>query len=251
MSTVPFCEPVRTDTEHHSCYNLYMAPIHVTQHVHRLVDQLVPDRCVLCLTVMQSRSATLLCGYCWEALPWLAPHEAAATSQSWAYGKVTIPLRHTTYARFLVQQFKFQRRERAGQVLAQAMYEAVVHAYGNREKLPSALIPCPMAWRRMFSRGQNHAAVIAYRLHRQLGVAYRPVFGRRHTAPQQGKTRAARKALPDDTFFVKRPKRLDQIDHVALVDDVLTTGSTAQAMAHVLRQQGVQRIDLWCATRAL
>ena len=60
-------------------------------------------------------------------------------------------------------------------------------------------------------------------------------------------------AMPADTFTARRSVHLKQQlaqRHVAIVDDVLTTGSTVRLLTNKLRQAGARRVDVWAATRA-
>lgn len=71
---------------------------------------------------------------------------------------------------------------------------------------------------------------------------------KKQTPPQRTITRQQRLNLSADVFRVMKPIRHH---HVALVDDVLTTGATVKAMAASLSAGGVTRVDAWCATRAV
>jgi predicted amidophosphoribosyltransferase len=70
----------------------------------------------------------------------------------------------------------------------------------------------------------------------------------RATCAQSGLDAAARAANLRDAFQVAQVDNLPR--HVALLDDVLTTGHTAQAAAAALRAAGVEYIEVWCCARA-
>jgi predicted amidophosphoribosyltransferase len=70
---------------------------------------------------------------------------------------------------------------------------------------------------------------------------------RRNTGHQLGLSAAARRDNLDAAFALRRCVP----DHVAVVDDVLTTGTTAAQIASALRDAGVQRVDIWVLARAL
>ena len=73
-------------------------------------------------------------------------------------------------------------------------------------------------------------------------------IARRHPPPQaKAESVAERLANVEGAFTVRRwPADLRE---VAIVDDVLTTGATASALAGVLRDRGVERIEVWCCAR--
>ena len=106
----------------------------------------------------------------------------------------------------------------------------------------------------MLSRGYNQAYWLAQPLGRQLDI---PIlngsFKRRNGPAQRTQTRAARMRTPADTFTARRYVHLKQQlaqRHIAIVDDVLTTGSTVRLLTNKLRQAGARRVDVWAATRA-
>lgn len=96
-------------------------------------------------------------------------------------------------------------------------------------------------------RGHNQADYLASRLARRLGIKFRPILKKRHRPPQRTLSRAERQHLPANTFSLRKDI---EHRHVVVVDDVLTTGSTMRAIINQLEKQGIQRVDIWCATRA-
>jgi ComF family protein len=148
----------------------------------------------------------------------------------------------------LVQAFKFNRQLAAGRVLAGLMCRHIA----NRDvPFPDALVPVPLhAWRQ-FRRGFNQSYELAACVGRTLGIPLQAagLRRRRHTRAQSGLDRSQRRRNVRGAFqwVTRQPPR----PHVALVDDVMTTGTTAAECARVLRRAGAQRVDIWLAARAL
>jgi ComF family protein len=123
----------------------------------------------------------------------------------------------------------------------------------ERERWPAALpalvVPVPLHPRRLVERGYNQAAELARYAARHLGLPLAPrlLERRRDTAGQTQLDSAARAANVAGAFAARQPLAGA---HVALVDDVLTTGSTARAAAAALRTAGAARIELWVAAQA-
>ncbi len=112
-----------------------------------------------------------------------------------------------------------------------------------------AIVPVPLSARREHQRGYNQAREIANFAANELGL---PVEGRlvrriRETAEQTGLSAGARRRNLRDAFLLEAravPSR------VAIVDDVLTTGATTEALALVLRRAGCRHIEVWSVARA-
>jgi len=143
----------------------------------------------------------------------------------------------------LVGRFKFSADLAAGGYLGQALAVRATHA-----PRPDLLLASPASAQRLQERGFNPALVLARAVGRELGI---PVHARalakiRHTPPQAGLDRADRRRNLRGAFAVR-----GQIDglHVAVVDDVMTTGSTLSAIAQVLREAGASRVSGWVAAR--
>ena len=115
---------------------------------------------------------------------------------------------------------------------------------------PQALVPVPLHPARLRQRGYDQALELARRLARLGGLPVRADALRRvrATAAQTRLDAAARQRNLQAAFAVRAGVTLPA--HVALVDDVMTTGATLHACARVLLAAGVRRVDAWCIARA-
>ena len=123
-----------------------------------------------------------------------------------------------------------------------------LRAHYQEASWPAAIIPVPLHWRKLQQRGFNQAALIAQSLARitPCPVRYNTVK-RTKTISQQGLSARQRNRNVRGTFKLVKP--LD-CTHVALVDDVMTTGSTLEELCRLLKRNGVLSVDVWCLARA-
>lgn len=220
-----------------------------------ITSVLLPPVCCLCGAAGQ-RPDLDLCDVCTTFLPLNDPMTGAPLEEH-ADLRKTAPGSGTTLVRLLVpfhylypvdhmiRALKF-RGERVyarvlGAFLAQA-YQAMHHP------APDVLIPIPLHRQRYRERGFNQAQEIARFAAARLGLPIdtRSLVRSTATAEQSGLTLAERKRNVRGAFRVVGHIRAQR---VALVDDVLTTGSTALAAATALLQAGVREVELWATAR--
>jgi ComF family protein len=144
----------------------------------------------------------------------------------------------------LLPRFKFHHDLAAGRLLSQLMAQALTDA-GR----PQALVPVPLHQARLRSRGYDQALELAKPLARALRLPMLPDALRRirATAPQSELDAARRRRNLRRAFDARRDPPLPA--HVALVDDVMTTGATLHAATDALRRAGVARVDAWVCAR--
>jgi ComF family protein len=143
----------------------------------------------------------------------------------------------------LVQRFKYAGDLAVGKWLATQL---AAHACGFPG--PQLLVPMPITAARLRQRGFNQAVEIARVVSRRVRVptCARLLERTRDAPPQSGLGRRARRANLRDAFACRQPLG---VRHVALVDDVITTGATADAAARVLKRAGAERVDVWTLAR--
>jgi ComF family protein len=124
-------------------------------------------------------------------------------------------------------------------------------------ELPDCIVPMPLHRQRYRERGFCQTTAIA----RHLAARLRDARGHRlpvrtgllqrvrATRAQSGLSAAERAANLRGAFTVATPAQLPR--HVALLDDVMTTGHTALAAAAALKSAGIARVEIWCCARAL
>jgi ComF family protein len=107
------------------------------------------------------------------------------------------------------------------------------------------LVPVPLHRTRLWQRGFNQSALVARELSRRLKLPTSPFALRRlrRTPPLKGMSPLQRRKTVAGAFQVT-DKSLVAGKTVILVDDVLTTGSTADACARTLRRAGAARVEL-------
>lgn len=149
----------------------------------------------------------------------------------------------------LVRRFKFHGDLACGQLLAEVLAQLVLSRMRlSAEYRPDLVIPVPLHFLRRFRRGYNQAELLARVLHQRCGIPIALGRLRRvvNTEAQSGLDRKARRKNLEHAFACKPV----EAGHVALVDDVLTTGTTLQECASVIKKAGAGKVSVWVAARA-
>jgi len=135
--------------------------------------------------------------------------------------------------------------------LARLLGEQLARRLAPETARPDLIIPVPLHGARLRERGYNQALEIARPVARAFGVLldFRSLVRVRATAPQTGMTVAARRKNLRGAFAWHAGSEMRNL-RVALVDDVMTTGSTVQAAAKCLRAAGAREVEIWVIARA-
>lgn len=144
-------------------------------------------------------------------------------------------------------RFKFHHDLAAGRLLAELMSDACAHA-----PRPQALVPVPLHQARLRSRGYDQALELATPLSRALSLPLRTGLLQRVRATSAQSSLQARdrhRNLEGAFAVVDGAEKHKLPAHVALVDDVMTTGATLHAAARALLEAGVARVDAWACAR--
>lgn len=179
-------------------------------------------------------SAIMICGQCLRR----APHFHACVA----------PFRYDYPLDRLIQGLKYRGQMAYGRVLGRLLANHLLAR--PRSDLPQLLIPTPLAPRRYRARGFNQSHEIALPLARALQIDLRGdlLIRQRETGEQAGLKQAERRRNVRHAFALVKPLSADQ---VAILDDVITTGSTANEMAKVLRRAGAKRVEAWALARSV
>lgn len=217
---------------------------------------LFPHYCLLC--EVRFEGVRDLCEHCHVALPWndsACPRCGQPLTSAGCIScrrlpvsclQTVAPLRYEEAIATWVQALKFHSGFREGQVLGELLATAVEGTLGNRGR-PDCIVPMPLATRRLLRRGHNQAAfiarIISKRVH--IPVRHRLLTRTRATLKQADLPRSARRANVVRAFAASDVTGL----HIALVDDVLTTGATMQSATRVLLANGAAAVEWWVAAR--
>ena len=148
----------------------------------------------------------------------------------------------------LITRFKFH----AALDLAPTFAAAIAGAAEGAAWRPSLLLPVPLAAERLRERGYNQAWEVARRLARRLSIPSEPalLLRLRDTAHQLALPPGERAGNVRGAFAVEPLRRAELAGaDVAIVDDVMTTGSTVAELAGVLKQAGAARVAVWVFAR--
>lgn len=209
-------------------------------------------------------TALPLCTPCENQLPWLlngCPRCALpmglrgvlcadCLKQPPAFEQVHAPWIYGFPVDSLISQFKHRSHWPFGYLLAELLGRSLQDRFDHGLARPSALLPVPMTDSRQRRRGYNQATLLAQWLERSLGLPCRPdqlLRVQDTPAQQQLDARARQRNLLK--AFALAPAAQVEGQHLALVDDVLTTGATAQALARLLMRAGAARVDIYCLAR--
>lgn len=232
----------------------------------RLLDALLPPRCLGCRAAVDRQGG--ICAACWSGLAFLGPPLCAccgrpfevATPEGTVCGDclrdpppfeaARAGLVYDDASRPLIAAFKYHDRTPMAPLLALWM----ARAGGELLVRADVIVPVPLHWTRLFTRRFNQSAMLAAELGRISGRPVLPdaLVRRRRTRPQARLARAARLRNLRGAIAV-HPRRAERLRgaRVLLVDDVLTTGTTVDVCARVLRRGGAAAVDVLTVARVV
>ncbi|URD61208.1 ComF family protein [Sphingomonas sp. KRR8] len=224
------------------------------------LDFALPPRCAGCGAIVDE--VGLFCTICWPQMEWLAggcqrcgiPLRAteaetcaACLAEPGKLDRIRAAVAYDERARLLVLRLKYGRKTALAKVMAGYMQRPL------REFAADALlIPVPLHRSRLWSRGFNQAALIAAALAK--GSEHRSdpflLARTRRTPKLKGMTVAERWRTVQGAFAL-RPGKSVEGRHLVLVDDVYTSGSTAEACARLLKRKGAASVSLLAWARVV
>ncbi len=193
------------------------------------LPQLPTNHCPICLWPVPTAE---VCGACLTKPP--------------AFTRTIAAFRYTFPVDALIHSLKYRTHLAITPILANLL----ITRLKTLPLLPDVMIPMPLHPIRLRERGFNQAMEISRYISKQMGIALLPDSCNRikHTPPQTGLPWKERQKNIRKAFDCK-------IDlsgkHIALVDDVMTTGATLNELAKVLHQQGAAEISNWVIARTL
>lgn len=231
-----------------------------------LFDLVLPPTCPTCDAPVGAQG--LMCAECFQSITLLTeplcrrcgvpfPHDlacprsrlcAACEASPPAFDRARAPLLYDTGSERLILPLKYADRTELAGVLALHM----ARAGGDLLRTADLLVPVPLHRRRLFARRYNQAALIAHSLSRRSGRPTTPdALARRRATASLGQMSAAERAVEVADAFAVRTSRIERIRgrRILLIDDVLTSGATANACAQALKAAGATAVDVLAAAR--
>lgn len=189
-----------------------------------------------------------VCEHCAEPLPRELSQPTlcgACLKDPPVFDACVAPYRYAFPVDRMIQRLKYGGDLAYGRILGHLLARHL----SRRDTRPELVIPVPLAPRRYRERGYNQARELALPVCASLGLLLRSdlMTRVRETHEQAGLDRAERGKNIIGAFTLAAPLRAR---HVAIVDDVVTTGSTANEIAKVLRNAGADWIEVWAVARA-
>ncbi len=162
------------------------------------------------------------------------------------FDQAVIPYLYDQTIPFIVTQLKYHQGLHHARLMALLMLKVL---QTRKDPLPQLLIPVPLHPRRYRERGFNQALEIARHLSTPLKIelAYHQCLRTRDTPHQTSLNAVERQKNLRQAFSVIKPLH---VNSVAILDDVVTTGTTANALAKAIKTQGIASVEIWAFARA-
>lgn len=238
---------------------LHRIHFHSQRAASALADLVVPPTCLYCRKPLAVHDA--LCAHCWRSIKFIRPPlcdrlgiplpydiggraiSAQAETDPPDYDRARAVAHFDGVLRDLIHQLKYGDSHIARRLFGRWLAEAGAELLRDCD----LIIPVPLDRWRLLKRRFNQAAILSRELHRLTGIAWDPLLLLRskRTSAQVGLTRDQRRRNVQGAFSVD-PARAEAIADraIVLLDDVITTGATAEACARVLKRAGASRVDV-------
>lgn len=227
---------------------------------------LLPPLCLACRVPVEGQGG--LCGRCWWGIDFIEPPlcdrlgiplpyavgerivSAAALADPPVYERARAVARYGDVMRQLIHDVKFRDRHEGMKLFAGWLEHAGRELIGGTD----LIIPVPLHVSRLWARRFNQSALLGRALSLRTRIPFEPDFlkRRKRTKSQVGLTVDQRRRNVAAAFAVnERNATAIRGRSVLLVDDVITTGATANACARALKQAGAAQVDLLALGRVV
>jgi ComF family protein len=225
-----------------------------------------PFNCIVCGRAAGAEAGMDLCAACREDLPWLGracircanpllaeaatPEQTALVCGRCLRREPHFERSHCVFnygepVSWLLHSLKYQRRLSGVPVLGRLLLE---HLRKRVEHWPQLIVPMPLHAARLRERGFNQALEIARPLARSLAIPLAVgICERWRNTAQQSELPASRRTANVRNAF--RMRDTLSAKHVAIVDDVITTGATVNELARLLKRNGAETVQVWAVAR--
>lgn len=165
------------------------------------------------------------------------------------YDKVISAFDYKDLGQQLVHDYKIHKRLAIASLLVDLLVDKILCS--DSDDLPDVVIPIPAHTDSVYKRGFSPAAELARLTAKRLKLKYKlDLLSRSHETPKQSTLNYRQRQLAQQNAFSCAFDSLN-INKVALVDDVMTTGATLNAAAYILKSQGIRSVNCWVLARAL
>ncbi len=224
----------------------------------RLKNELLPPRCICCGEYVEKVG---LCNYCWKEIRWISEPKCNTCGQPIDDGickycvvggnffdRVVSVMQYEGLARHLILKFKDGDATLYAPIFAKWLNRIIQDFFCEID----FLVPIPITYKRRFKRKYNQTELLCMELQKLTGLSYRPEILRKIRETMQQKSLNKEKRLINlrKSFSVNAEISVkDKV--VLLVDDVITTGATANACAELLKKSGAAKVYVATVARVI
>ena len=223
-------------------------------------QKLLPPRCVLCgnrgledmdlcagclSDLPRNQSCCYRCGEHFETAIDIPQLCGRCLKQPPNFDETYAPYLYQGPLPYLIGALKFGNDYKNARLLAHLLAEHIA----SHAELPDCLLPVPLHPKRYRERGFNQSLEIARHLANRfsLPLDLHSCIRNRDTGHQISLPAKQRRKNMRRAFTIAKPPAYQ---HIAIIDDVMTTGATVSSLAGALKKAGVGRVDVWVCARA-
>lgn len=236
-----------------------------------ILDLILPPKCLKCSQRVDS--AHNICPECWKNITFITdpkcficglPFDIETNNEKIlfneslcgvcekggrSFDRAVSALRYDDESRKMIISYKHQDRTEYAKYFAKLLEQAGKELFDNVD----IIIPVPLHRNRLITRRFNQSALVSHALARELCVEHKPqlLLRTKNTPPQQGNSN--KRSINVKGAFNISPKDASQIKdtNILLIDDVYTTGATAENCAKTLKRNGAKAVYVLTIYRAL
>ena len=201
--------------------------------------------CMRCGDTIDASRMDGLCDECCKRIPWATDNPFRSYMDEFAFDDVWPAARYGSHVRGMIHSLKLYGKTYMARNMGNLLAQRVL----MENTCYDALVAVPLHRDKEKKRGYNQAALLAEYTAKALGAAYwkNGIQKIRETGSMRMADSIARRNMLDGVFAVSAENVLKMKDrHILLVDDVCTTGSTADACARALKEAGAAKVTLLC-----